>query len=422
MDPEVAYIGNALSYVENHLVSYIDHPGTPTILLVSAGYAPLRLYTKLFLKQNFVSWSFDNLALLIFYTRIFMILVFLSGIFLYLTAIYKLTQSTLVTFFAWVGLFGFGFVSSMGGPVIPEVLNLLIISLWFYVFNLYISTEDSGQLFGMAAVAGLAVANKFNNFPIVIATFIFTFLYKNIFVSKKNLEKIVAILTGVVLLTFSVFIAATWQIRGNYFYIIKWILRVFSQSGSAHGDGASTLFDWKVILKSLSNFFSGDVISLVLTFVVAASLSAYFIFKYRYGSKFVKSVNKYVVALSIVALVSTIFVAKYPAVYYQFSNYLILLYCASYFISFVPKKILLVICVYFLFLSTKNMIISNEDVSKSIEGSIREGARLEKERPSSPHKPVYGPYSDFMYVWMRYWGSGIFSKQLKEKRPDLLDL
>src|SRR4030042_4261937 len=80
VDPDVVYIAGALSNVQSHKIYFTNHPGTPTISLLSFSYWPLRVYTKLALHQNFIGWSFDNLSALVFFCRFVFFLVFYVSI------------------------------------------------------------------------------------------------------------------------------------------------------------------------------------------------------------------------------------------------------------------------------------------------------------------------------------------------------
>src|SRR3989344_6345492 len=113
-DPEVMYVGNALSYIKAHQIQYIDHPGTPSILALAYWLWPLRIYAKLVAQTPFILWSLEHYDLIFFYLRLWQGIVFCLGIFLFLKAINSITDSKLVVILAWIVLLLFSPILRLG--------------------------------------------------------------------------------------------------------------------------------------------------------------------------------------------------------------------------------------------------------------------------------------------------------------------
>lgn len=415
MDPEMALVGNALSYINKHVIMYRDHPGTPIIMFIVNSYLPVRVYAKLILHTNFISWSFDNLRILFLYTRYSMIAVFLLSVFLYLTSVRKITNSLLGIIFSWLALFVFLFTLRLDGAVLSETFSFLFISLWLIIFTTHYKEVSLPKLFVMSLLAGLAVASKYNSFPIVLISLLLVFLVKGINFKQKINHFIV---NGV--FAISGFIIGTWEVRNSYLVIIKQMLKVVSQSGNeaAHAYGESSFFNLDSYISSLKSFFASQTVPALILLSIPIFLFFVFIFKKRKNYKIEYSV----IIASFVTLFSVAFIAKYPLPYYQFPNYLLAVFLVSYFVSKLPKVVILISCLLIFPYTLKNIQNYNSYLNNLINNSVY----LEKYIKENPSKIAtlwdYGPTEDFMKIWTRSWGGGVYESFLNNKRPDLLEL
>src|SRR3989344_9353514 len=113
-DPEVMYVGNALSYIKAHQIQYIDHPGTPSIVTLAYLLWPWRIYAKLVAQTPFVLWSLRHYDLIFFYLRLWQGIIFGIAIWFFLKAVYSITASRLSLLMAWLVLLVFTPVLRLG--------------------------------------------------------------------------------------------------------------------------------------------------------------------------------------------------------------------------------------------------------------------------------------------------------------------
>jgi hypothetical protein len=143
LDPDAMYVGNALSYFKDQKIYYIDHPGTPAIILLAITLVPLKIYAQFTSHQQFTFWAIEHQDILYFYLRITQGMIASGALFIYLSVIYKATKSLLAQVVAWSALFSFSFFPYLFSIISGEATNFLIISIWLIFLNFLVQTNQS---------------------------------------------------------------------------------------------------------------------------------------------------------------------------------------------------------------------------------------------------------------------------------------
>lgn len=413
IDPEMALIGNALSLIKDGMIHYGDHPGTPSIIMISLSYLPIRIYTKLFEHVNFITWSFDNLKYLFLYTRIVYILVFITSLYILLSSIRKFSNNVFVPLFSLFFIFIFSFTPRLLGAILSESLSFLLISVWLFLFISSIRKLTMPKVCLLAFIGGLAIANKYNSFPIFLVTLLFPFFIKN----KKPIEILknifISSLTGI-----SGFIIGTWKIKSFYFPLVRNISKVFFQSGSAHGNGELNFLNIESYRNSLKIFYQVEKTIALVIVVISIVFITLFVLAKELKIKFELTIF----FLFGVTLISMLFIAKYPVSYYQFPNIVIITFCTSYLVGKLPKSFALIACLLITIPFVNNLKAYNQHLINSINNSAYLEQYVYDHRTNKPTLWDFGMTEDFMRIWIRGWAQGVYDNELMEKRPDLLEL
>jgi hypothetical protein len=383
IDPDIVYVTNALLYTKYAIIDYADHPGTPTIMILYYLYFPLRIIAKYWLHVGFIQWSFDNFAFLMFYSRIFELLVFCSSLLIFLKAVSKMIKSNLLVIIAWISIFIFlGFDS--GVRVIPENFSFFLTAIWLLLFLKFVEKRSYIYSALMVFIAGFAVANKFTSLFLLVQS-----IFLPIFINKLKLDQLYA------RVQINVFIA------GLAFYIgilpalerLPWIksfaISLFSHAG-AHGTGESAIFNlpaYSASITSLITRYPATFMYIFLTFVLAIFLIV---------KKKVK-LNDPALFVFATTLVGIFVFAKYSAIHYFYVNFVLVVFCAIYFLTKVKqnylKYVLVTVSAVFLVLFNPFTFIKN----------------ISNQMPTNKTETVYST----LRTWTPFWASDIFGDQFK---------
>jgi len=267
----------------------------------------------------------------------------------------------------------------------------------------------------MSFLAGMAVASKYNSFCIVLITFILAVFHRSINFKRKLIyisKSIFFVLLG--------FVIGTWQIRSSYNILFKQIKKVLFQSGdnAAHAVGENSFLNLDNYISGLKSNYANEPILISMFLLILIFL----IFSLVYTkAKYFK--NKPVIIISsFVVLLSTMFIAKYPLLYYQFSNYILIVFFATYFISKLPKMAILVLCILIFPSTIKNIQNYSNYLNNEINNSIFLEKYIQENKSAKVTLWDYGPTEDFMKIWTRSWGGGVYEEYLRDKRPELMEL
>ena len=412
VDPDVVYLGNAISYIKSNTIFYSGHPGTPAIIILAWSFWPLRIIAKLFDHKPFVLWAFDNLRLLFIYGRLIFFSIFTVSMFLFFKSVRELSKSYYPVIFTCVGMFLFVPFFELGPKIYAENSTFFIVSLWLLFFAYYSKKQNILFLYILSILSGLGMAVKLNNYVLVIATFLFTFINnKKYFVEKlKHLSLIVC-------LTFGTFFISTWSIRSSYKPMFTRFFNVALRSGieGAHGSGGSPFVDFANYFLNLKGLFISNTIPFYIVLVTIVGMLYLIIVK-----RIRLTSNYSVLFFSVFA--SSLILLKYPLAYYQLPSYLIYLFLAGFLLNKlkIPAQLIIII----LLLSPMIKVVNNnlDYALKLANSSVLLERRLAENKIGTITLWDYGPAKDFAYIWIRSWAGGTFREELSLKAPNLLEL
>lgn len=385
IDPDVVYITNALLYAKYAIISYADHPGTPTIMLLNYCFFPLRLIVKYFLHQNFIQWSFDNFAFLMYYSRIFELIIFCTSLYLFVKAIFKSTKSYLIGIFAWLSVFvfmGFGW----GIRVVPENFSFFLTGVWLLVFSKFIVKRSYLYCAIMTLIAGFAVANKFTALFLLVPS-----LFLPIFIGKLKIDQLYARIQLNVIIAGLAFYIGILPAIEQFPWIKSFATMLFFHSGT-HGTGTVAFLDWTTYSSSVLSLITGHPVAFTYICLTIA-LAIYLLIKKKIKFK------DPVLFLLLTTLVGIFVFAKYTTIHYQYVNFALMIFCAAYLLIKIDRKYLKFILVILSVLLIFNFWGSQKSISNQLMGNRTE--------------TVYS----VLKSWTPFWAADIFREQLDAVNP-----
>lgn len=384
IDPDAMYMGNALSFIKSHQISYLDHPGTPAILSIALFLFPLQIVSKFIYHQNSIIWIYSHLDFVYIYVRIIQASISALAVFLLLRLVYKYTSSKTAIIFYWLLLITYSSFFYSSTDISSESLNLLLVSIFsaFLLRSIYQPSPINIKL--LAISAGLAVANRLTAIVFPILVFI---------ISPANS-----------LFTLLSFLLGTYPIRLGYPTIFNWIVRLFTRSG-IHGDGQVTIFDPHIYISSLMSLFYSDWI------MVAVVLVGLFF------------LNRKTVWIYLTIMAAYLGFAKFPLTHYQLPNLVPLSLIATILITKRYRHLLIIPTIYIL-LSTLPTIVSRYWQTVRIESD--QVASLQEFLDKNPAKHAriweWGKSKEFFALWGNSWSGYFTGSELKEILPNRLEL
>jgi hypothetical protein len=380
IDPDIVYVTNALLYTKANVIVYMDHPGTPTIVLLHYLYIPLRLIAKYILHENFIQWSFNNYVFLTYFLRFFQLILSCLGLLIFLSIIKKYFKSNWLVLIAFILVFSFvGLSKSLS--IAPENLSFFLTACWFIFLAKFIETKRYLWTIGMTTISGFVFANKFTSlFLIIISLFI-------IFYIKGNIGKKLLLVITNFSFALGTFFIGIWPIRIRLANIINWGQSLFLHAGK-YGYGAKTIFDFETYSTSLLFLIKTQPLTFIfILFTVLFGI--YLLIKRKL------TIKNPVILVFLVSLAGILIFSKYPTIHYNFVNIFVMVSCAVYFISkFRTKSIKFI---------TFTLIIVFIFSSFSY---IKESVLLLT-------KPQSSSVSDLLQAWTPFWSADIFKDQLE---------
>lgn len=381
LDPDVVYVTNALLYTKYAIISYMDHPGTPTIMLLYYLLFPLRIIAKYILHQGFIQWSFDNYAFLTFYLRTLYLAITGATLFIYLKLIEGIIKSKALVAVAFLLIFSSG-ILSWAISIAPEAPSLLLVAIWLIFFAKFLKTPKYSLSVIMVFISGIAVANKFTNAFLVIPA-----IFLPLFIQREKLGRKFIMVEANFTIFVQAFLIGIWPIRDRLLGIVDWVRKLYSHT-EKYGVGAKKVFDWNSYYSSLNALAHSN--PLVFIFIALAILLVIGLFV-------AKKLQKGDAAVSFVfftGLAGFLIFSKYSAIHYNYVNIFLIVFCAVYFVSKLKNiwvKILLpVLAIAFIFTSYNYFVMSRE--------------RIQKSQSESVYSVLNG--------WSSFWSADIFRQQL----------
>src|SRR3989344_3050040 len=407
IDPDVQYLSNSFTYIEKAQIQYDGHPGTPTIILLAYALWPLRVYVRLATEMPFMTWVFQHADITYFYIRIFQSLWLGLAMAVFLWAILRYTKSVAACLFAWAGLFVYSIFPYLGSTIVPETTSFFITVVWLFIFSVSNKSISTIKVLFLAAISGLASANKFSNITLVFLSFALVG-----FIPKVNIIQRLKILLGTILVTVVVFIISTWSIRNTYPNLFRWVSILATTTGT-HGGGEKSIFDLTAYLKSVSSLLHQDYWPAWITAATSVWLLV----------SIVKWKQKLITPLTIAFIIvmgGIIIFAKYPLSHYQLVNYTLVLFVASALLTRTSRLLANVIPVVLLPMVFTNLSYYTQSSTKAMINTARLEEYVRRHPASRGTLWEWARVSDFSFLWGRDWAGGTFDKELSQYRPDLL--
>lgn len=383
IDPDVVYVTNALLYTKYAIITYADHPGTPTIMLLYYLFIPLRAIAKYILHTNFIHWSFDNFSFLTFYLRTSELALFVGSIFVFLKSVFKISKSREVLTFSWLSvLLMVGL--TWGIRVVPENLSFFLTSLWLLIFSAFLKRRNYFLNLLLVIVSGLATANKFTSIFLAVPA-----IFLPIYIKRLKLDQKFVRFELNIPVFFGSFYLGVLPIAKNLLFIKNWAISLFLHTGT-HGTGSESIFNASAYFSSMGSLLRGQhfqVVFIGFTLFLALWLIAKKIVSYADPVAF----------LLLTTLAGIIVFSKYPVAHYMFVNFILIVFCSAYFVSKLGRQFKKGLIV-FLFI----LLLAN----------IREFAMsTEKDLASKNNDSIYQTLNS----WTPYWAADIFRQELNSK-------
>lgn len=385
IDPDIVYITNSLLYTKYAIISYVDHPGTPSIMFLYYLFFPFRFFAKYFLHIGFIQWSFDNFGFLTYFCRFSELVVFCSSIFLFLKSVMVYTKSKLLIVFAWISILVFlGF--DWGIRVVPENQTFFLTAVWLWVFTKFIKSRKYILNIILVILSGFVVANKLTGIFLAICS-VTLFLFER---RLKLDQKFFKLETNIVLFLASFYLGILPAVR-HLTYIQNWTKSLFEHSG-IHGTGALSVFDWQIYSTSVIFLITNH--PFIFTYIgLTAIFAIWLLIKKKIHF------NDPILCVFFITLMGTIIFAKYPVIHYFFVNSILIVFCSTYFLTKISQKF----TKYIVALLAMVIVINFASYVKSVSNQL----------VNHSNESIYPTIK----AWTPFWALDIFKEQFEFFNP-----
>ena len=401
LDQEIVYVTNALSYVVRKQIPFYDHPGTPHIVGLAAAYTPLRLWAKYVVHTPFIDWSIQNFTFLNYYSRVFALAVYGLGLTIFLSAVYRFTQSRLTVLLSWLCLFAYSEFLRNGVRTVPENYLMLSTAIWIWLFLWLVQKPILIRFLVLSVAGGLALATKFNSLTIVLITWI----HAGLFLTRRR-WRLWLVIVG---MTVMGFVISTWPIRSHYISMFNWTYSLASHLEPS-GSGKQDWFDLEVTRTSLKTMLQQEPYLLPFFFMTPV---IYLVSLRRLSPNLRLAFGVAIIFIEIFFFIY----AKYPRPHYQLLHFLVLSAITAVLLN--RSKILVLL---FIVLLTPLMIYR---VRTHAAWSKNLGYLAKFEQFISSHPPRYRTLwlisntRDFSLLWGRGWSGEFYGSQLDRYYPKI---
>lgn len=383
IDPDIVYLTNALLYTKYNIISYIDHPGTPTILLLSYLFIPLRILAKFALHKDFIQWSFDNYSFLTYYIRIFMLITFSTALYMFIRLVRSFARHIIYIILSFLLFFSFT-GATLAISIVPENISLFLSVIWLSIF--YKFSKKPAYLLSvlLTVISGIAFANKFTNLFLVISSILMPLYLSNTKLVGRIIFSLCNTAIAVLFFLFGIF-----PIINRLGSLIHWSDQLFSHTDQ-YGTGMDSIFNWGQYYLSITSLISTHPLTFVFI-LITIFLSVYLLLNKKISIK-----DPTVVLLGI-AIAGVLIFSKYPQIHYNYVNILIVIYCFIYFmqkLKLIWAKVVSLFLAAVFILNVKNYLIQTlNQIKTSSEDKI-----------------------NIMEIWTPVWSSDIFRDQLDKAK------
>jgi hypothetical protein len=315
--------------------------------------------------------------------RIFQVILYSIGVFLFLKLTKGLSKSISLVVFALLAILIFA-GSGLAVYILPENFSFLLTAIWLTVFVKFVKKPSYLLNAILVAVSAFAVANKFTNIFLLVPSLLFPIYINNL----KFDQKFARLQLNILGLFFYIGILPAID---RFTYIKNWAVSLFTYAGG-HATGPRAVFDWGIYSSSAMSLMN-DLPIMFIFIVSTVILGTYLIIKRKL------KLNNPVILLTLTTVLGIMVFAKYPLIHYQFINISIIVFCAVYFLSNlkVSKVKLLLIILAVVFLSSARGRMTNRS------------NWLEKQSTKDVYKTVG--------AWTPYWSGDIYKDQFNAIKP-----
>lgn len=408
VDPDAVYVGNAVSYIKVGQISYVDHPGTPSIQMLSLALAPVRLYSKYVKNQTFLTTVVGHYKFIFTYLRLFQSLLMSVGLLILLYSIRSFTKSDGAVFFGWAYLLSFSAFPYFGLSISAEAFNILILCIWSAALLAFAKYKSPIILVFLCFTAGVALSNRLTNFFTVFAT-----LGLTNYLILSNTHKIRNLLINSLVVACG-FVAGTMPISSKYSVLFGWIIRL-ATTPKLHGGGQG-FFDASLYINSITTVLNSNP-EILFFGAIGALIMLIICIKEK-----LISIEMFLMAT---AVMGVIIFSKYPLTHYQTANIFMMMVSIVIFLNkhkgIFKYSILSLILLIFVVPKNINSYYLN------IEQAMIESSAIDK-KASEMHengKATIWEWSvsrDFSLLWGNSWTGNSYQPELTTVRPDIYQL
>lgn len=407
IDPDVVYVTNSLSYIVRHQIAYLDHPGTPAILVLAAALTPFRVISKFLLNQSFLVFSLSNFTLLFHYLRLVVTVFFSLGVGIWYFSLHKYSHSKLLGLTGWLIFLSFPEVLRFSTKISAEAFLVFLIPIWLLVFSRFIQNR-SKLVFLLSFLSGIIFAVKFNSLTLALSSPLLSFTVPGAKWTKKTTYFILASTCFIL-----GFFVSTSVIRDRYPGLFRWSTSFITRSG-IHGTGNIAFFDLSIVSASISALKTASPIWFYLFIFQLLAIPVFWFARKN------QSVNLLWVVLVLVSLAFL----KYPLFYYQIPNILISTWLFLTGLHHFSSRFSLPPRLGFIFLTTLLIPTLGSRLTLHFH-SLSNNSLTVFEQFITSHPPrkmtlwEYAPTRDFSLIWGRSWSGEFYGRELTSLFPSL---
>jgi hypothetical protein len=410
IDPEIMYISNALRFIKEGQIGYLDHPGTFSITALSLFYFPIRLFTRFSVHQNFIAWSMPNFDFLFMYSRITSLALATISMFIFLYSIHLLNKSVFAVVMSFFSFFGLPAVYFLQFGVSAEPMSFILAAIWLLFITFWLKSKKYFWLPVICFVSGLAFGNRATSAFLIPASLCFIIFDSRKLVISRMFSAFC--LLGIVILGFMV---SLWPVHSNIPGVINGIFD-FATHSEMHLGGTFSFIDWRTVLASLNGFMDLPRSTFFILVFGWSFVAAFF----ARGMKDRQSVP--LAAVGVVMMIGVISYAKFPLIHYQLVNFIVLIYIFSYFVNKFPSliKFALILATFGIF------VVNTEKFYTDFSSEVNRLMFLNDFVESHPSRIArvwdWSKSREFALIWVRSWGNGLYDEQMKTLVPGIFGL
>jgi len=403
IDPDAVYLSNIVLFAKTGTINYIDHPGTPAIMIQGALFLPIAFYTKFLLHQSFLNYFLSNVSFFAITSRIISSLFVSAGIAILLFSIYKFTKVIYPVAFVFVALLSFEPLYYAGVSISAVYFNVFIASVWVLFFTIFLNKRDLLSYFFLLLVSGIAVANRLTALLLPFGTLM---LITTMDLSWYKKIKLSAVSIILLIISFAFGIS---PILSKSDRLVNWFI-LLAGSKDIHGGGSEIFISIEQYYASISNLLTSEayrgLIVVCLGGIVVCVLLKFF-------NKFIE---RELILILFFAILFILAFSKYPLAHYQQTNFIIVASVVSLLFSKVKSHIVL----FFIILLIPQIYTAANRYESTVISMIMNTKNFEtyaaNNRDGNPEIWDWSRSKEFALIWIRDYGS-IYTQDFRKSYP-----